>query len=62
MTKEKDDTPMQKYRECVIILLYPTKGNNMSIFNDPDFYYNDLNPDEYEKMLEISSQNNQSFD
>jgi DNA-binding transcriptional regulator GbsR (MarR family) len=30
---------------------------------DPvNFYYNDLNPDEYEKMLEISSQNNQSFD
>ena len=30
---------------------------------DPvNFYYNDLNPEEYEKMLEISSQNNQSFD
>ena len=30
---------------------------------DPaNFYYNDLTPDEYEKMLEISSQNNQSFD
>ena len=30
---------------------------------DPvNFYYNDLSPDEYEKMLEISSQNNQSFD
>jgi len=30
---------------------------------DPiNFYYNDLTPEEYEKMLEISSQNNQSFD
>ena len=30
--------------------------------NPVNFYYNDLNPDEYEKMLELSSQNNQSFD
>jgi murein DD-endopeptidase MepM/ murein hydrolase activator NlpD len=30
--------------------------------NPVNFYYNDLTPDEYEKMLEISSQNNQSFD
>ena len=30
--------------------------------NPANFYYNDLNPDEYKKMLEISSQNNQSFD
>ena len=30
--------------------------------NPVDFYYNDLTPDEYEKILEISSQNNQSFD
>ena len=30
--------------------------------NPANFYYNDLTPDEYEKMLEISSQNNQSFD
>ena len=30
--------------------------------NPVNFYYNDLNADEYEKMLEISSQNNQSFD
>jgi murein DD-endopeptidase MepM/ murein hydrolase activator NlpD len=30
---------------------------------DPvNFFYNDLNPEEYEKMLEMSSQNNQSFD
>jgi len=30
--------------------------------NPVNFYFNDLNPVEYEKMLEISSQNNQSFD
>ena len=30
--------------------------------NPANFYYNDLTPDEYEKMLEISSQKNQSFD
>lgn len=30
--------------------------------NPVNFYYNDLNPDQYEKMLEICSQNNQSFD
>jgi len=30
--------------------------------NPVNFYFNDLNPEEYEKMLEISSQNNQSFD
>jgi len=30
--------------------------------NPVNFYYNDLTPNEYEKMLEISSQNNQSFD
>ena len=30
--------------------------------NPVNFYYNDLNPDEYEKMLEISSRSNQSFD
>ena len=30
--------------------------------NPVNFYYNDLNADEYEKMLEISSQINQSFD
>jgi murein DD-endopeptidase MepM/ murein hydrolase activator NlpD len=30
--------------------------------NPANFYYNDLNPDEYEKMLEISSRSNQSFD
>ena len=30
--------------------------------NPVNFYYNDLDPDQYEKMLEICSQNNQSFD
>ena len=30
--------------------------------NPVNFYYNDLSPEEYEKMLEISSQSNQSFD
>ena len=30
--------------------------------NPVNFYYNDLTPEQYEKMLEISSQNNQSFD
>lgn len=30
--------------------------------NPVNFYYNDLNPDEYERMLEMSSQSNQSFD
>tara|TARA_B100000945_G_C20411108_1_gene612612 strand:- start:977 stop:1948 length:972 start_codon:yes stop_codon:yes gene_type:complete len=30
--------------------------------NPVNFYYNDLTPAQYEKMLEISSQNNQSFD
>ena len=30
--------------------------------NPVNFYYNDLTPDQYKKMLEISSQNNQSFD
>ena len=30
--------------------------------NPVNFYYNDLTPEEYDKMLEISSQYNQSFD
>ena len=30
--------------------------------NPVNFYYNDLSPEQYEKMLEIASQNNQSFD
>jgi len=35
---------------------------NKRKINPVNFYYNDLSPEEYEKMLEISSQNNQSFD
>jgi murein DD-endopeptidase MepM/ murein hydrolase activator NlpD len=35
---------------------------NKRKINPVNYYYNDLNPKEYEKMLEISSQNNQSFD
>ena len=30
--------------------------------NPVNFYYNDLNPEQFEKMLLISSQSNQSFD
>ena len=30
--------------------------------NPVNFYYNDLTPEQYKKMLEICSQNNQSFD
>ena len=30
--------------------------------NPINFYYNDLTPDQYEKILELSSQSNQSFD
>tara|TARA_B100001250_G_scaffold397073_1_gene403796 strand:+ start:265 stop:1236 length:972 start_codon:yes stop_codon:yes gene_type:complete len=30
--------------------------------NPVNFYYNDLSPEQYEKMLEISCKNNQSFD
>lgn len=36
------------------------KGNNK--INPVNFFYNDLTPAEYQQMLEISSQNNQSFD
>ena len=36
--------------------------NSEGFFYRLIFYFNDLNPEEYEKMLEISSQNNQSFD
>ncbi len=42
-------------------LHYEVHKNGRKI-NPVNFYYNDLKPDEYEKMLEISSQNNQSFD
>ncbi|MBK8876087.1 MAG: M23 family metallopeptidase [Bacteroidetes bacterium] len=33
-----------------------------SKINPINFFYNDLTPEEYEKMIEISSQSNQSFD
>jgi hypothetical protein len=36
------------------------KGNNP--VNPVSYYYNDLSPEEYEKMLEISSRAGQSFD
>ena len=42
-------------------LHYEVHKNGKKI-NPVNFFYNDLNADEYEKMLEISSQNNQSFD
>ena len=42
-------------------LHYEVHKNGKKI-NPVNFFYNDLSPDEYEKMLEISSQNNQSFD
>ena len=42
-------------------LHYEVHYNGKKI-NPVNFYYNDLTPDQYEKMLEISSQNNQSFD
>jgi|TARA_B100000809_G_scaffold63913_1_gene60689 murein DD-endopeptidase MepM/ murein hydrolase activator NlpD len=35
---------------------------NKRKINPVNYYYNDLSPEEYDKMLEISSQNNQSFD
>ena len=42
-------------------LHYEVHKNGRKI-NPVNFYYNDLNADEYEKMLEICSQNNQSLD
>ena len=42
-------------------LHYEVRKNGKKL-NPVNFYYNDLNAEEYEKMLEISSQNNQSFD
>ena len=42
-------------------LHYEVHKNKRRI-NPVNFYYNDLNPEEYEKMIEISSQSNQSFD
>jgi murein DD-endopeptidase MepM/ murein hydrolase activator NlpD len=42
-------------------LHYEVRKNGNPV-NPANFYYNDLTPEEYEKMLEISSQANQSFD
>ena len=42
-------------------LHYEVHKNGEKI-NPVNFYFNDLTPEQYEKMLEISSQNNQSFD
>ncbi len=42
-------------------LHYEVRKSNNPI-NPINFYYNDLNPEEYEVMLEISSRSNQSFD
>ncbi len=42
-------------------LHYEVHKNGKKI-NPVNFYHNDLTPDQYEKMLEICSQNNQSFD
>ena len=42
-------------------LHYEVRKHNKKI-NPMNFYYNDLSPEEYEKMLEISLQSNQSLD
>ena len=42
-------------------LHYEVHKNGKKI-NPVNFYYNDLTPEEYEKMIEISSRVNQSFD
>mgnify|MGYP001239473196 FL=1 len=42
-------------------LHYEVHKNGKKI-NPVNFYYNDLTPEQYKKMLEICSQNNQSFD
>ena len=42
-------------------LHYEVMKNKRKI-NPVNYYYKDLSPEEYDKMLEISSQNNQSFD
>jgi len=54
----------QKSNKPVIILLYPTKGNNMSIFNDPNFYYNDLThtiADKITRLLKIGVSSSRAF-
>jgi murein DD-endopeptidase MepM/ murein hydrolase activator NlpD len=42
-------------------LHYEVRKNGRPV-NPANFYYNDLTPEEYEKMMEIASQANQSFD
>ncbi len=42
-------------------LHYEVHKDNRKI-NPVNFYYNDLNPEEYEKMIFLSNQSNQSFD
>jgi murein DD-endopeptidase MepM/ murein hydrolase activator NlpD len=42
-------------------LHYEVRKNGNPV-NPANFYYNDLTPEEYEKMMELSSQANQSFD
>ena len=42
-------------------LHYEVHKDNKKI-NPVNFYYNDLNPEEYERMLEMCSRSNQSFD
>jgi murein DD-endopeptidase MepM/ murein hydrolase activator NlpD len=42
-------------------LHYEVRKNGNPV-NPANFYYNDLTPEEYEKMMEIASQANQSFD
>ncbi len=42
-------------------LHYEVRKNKQPL-NPANFYYNDLTPEEYQKMIEISSKSNQSFD
>ncbi len=42
-------------------LHYEVRKDNKKV-NPVNFYFNDLTPEEYEKMLELASQPNQSFD
>ena len=42
-------------------LHYEVHKNGVKI-NTVNFYYNDLNPEEYEKMIKLSSQYNKTID